>query len=86
MLSQEELYQKMKLKEKNIAYAIEEDLKERNRMNQTNYTLEDTYQNGKLSYTLFFQYNGDLLAMYHLNPINQDASVVVKPNNQKLVD
>lgn len=86
MLSQEELYKKMKLKEKNIAYAIEEDLKEKNRMNQTNYTLEDTYQNGKLSYTLFFQYNGDLLAMYHLNPMNQDASVIVKPNNQKLVD
>lgn len=85
MMTQDLLKEEMKVTDENISYMIENDLEQFNQMNGTAYTLEDVYEDGTLSYTLFFRYDGDLLAMYHLKPANTNR-IVTAVSTQKLVD
>lgn len=64
IVTQQAFLRKIGINEEQINQKIEENIQEENEINLTNYTLENTYQNGKQDIILFYESNGDLYASY----------------------
>lgn len=75
--TQEQLKKDFNLTDTIIKEKIEENITEINNHTKTNLTIEDTFQNNSLTYTLYINQFGELLASYYQNANNSYYSVII---------
>ena len=74
-LSNEDIMKIQSITEDDIIDLIKYSINEMNSIEEKNYTINDTYQDGKVKYYLYYNSLGELLALYKLNPVNGYYSV-----------